>query len=272
MPLTPVVSYERVSTDRKQDPNRQGEEFNQPYAKANGLKIIATISDKGTSAYTVSPFEREKFREAIAIAVSYKAKAILVEGVDRLTREGPDMLGWVRIELLRRHGLEIILADQGPPDQQGGFIGDLTAHTKASLAFFESEQKARRTREGMARAIAKGVKLGAPEKKLPKKVVEEIIHRKDVLGQGWRKIAHWVSKDVLKAFEVADPKLQKRKSVSFQHIRRVYFRAKGLEQRCEECRRWFNAVKYPRCPKCKPEPVTNEQALQYPENKGELRA
>jgi len=259
MALTPVVSYERVSTDGKQDPNRQGEEVNQPYAEANDLRIIARVTDKGTSAYTVSPFEREMFREAIAIAVTNKAKAILVEGVDRLTREGPDMLGWVRIELLRRHGLEIIIADQGPPELQGGFIGDLTAHTKASLAFFESEQKSRRTKEGLARARARGVKLGAPEKKLPAKVVEEIIHRKDVLGQGWRRIAHWVSKDVLKAYEVANPRLQKRKAVSHQHIRRTYFRAKGLEQRCEDCRRWFNAVKFPTCPKCRPEPVTQEQ-------------
>ena len=73
------------------------------------------------------------------------------------------------------------------------------------------------------------------------------------------KIARWVSKYMLKAYEVADPKLQKRKAVSHQHIRRVYFRAEGLEQRCENCRCWFNAVKYPACPKCHPEPVTEEQ-------------
>ena len=103
-------------------------------------------------------------------------------------------------------------------------------------------------------------------------VVQEIIRRKDVEGQGWRRIAHWVSREVLKAYEVADPKIQKRKAVSYQHIRRVYRRAKGLEQRCPECRKWYNAEKSPACPSCRPVAVTKVQPLQKSENPGEAVA
>ena len=215
---TEVVAYLRVSTaDRGQDPQRQGD-YVRDWAERHDFTIVQSFPDEGTSAAKVSPFDRPVFIKAIEAARTLKAKGILVETVDRVTREGAEVYYWTKVELRSRYGLELYLADT-PPDQQDGLGGEVIASIKAALARHETDQRRRRTLEGMKRALEKGKKLGAPPKEVAPEHVKEIIRLRE-LGWGYRKIAHRISQ-LRGAYEVADVKIQKKRRISYQHVSRI---------------------------------------------------
>jgi len=221
-----IVSYERVSTNEKgQDPERQ-EKFNRAWAETYGLIVVSSIKDIGTSASKVSPFERPRFMEAIRKAHESSSIGIVVESVDRLTREGTDMWGWVRIELKQRYGLDVYQADAGPPNEQGFMVDEIIASIKAAQARHETEQRSRRTAEGMQRKIAVGAKMGAPVKDLRPEHIQEIIRLKHQHNWGYRRIAVRISK-LRGAEDVADNKARRRRRVSHEKVRSVYLQAKA---------------------------------------------
>lgn len=214
-----VVEVRRVSTDdRGQDPARQGI-INTRWAKEHKVEIIATVTDEGTSAWKVPPFKRPKFMEALNLAVEKGAEGIIIETVDRLTRQGPEVWGYVKIVVKMEYGLDIYCADAGAPGEQTGFVAQLISAAKGAAALHDSEQRSRRTKEGMARARARGVKLGAPPKVLTPEQTEEMM-RLHGEGLGYRRIADRISK-MRGADDVATLEAKKKRRVSYQHIYRM---------------------------------------------------
>jgi len=222
-----VVEVRRVSTDDKgQDPARQGE-LNESWAHEHGVEIVGTVTDEGTSAWKKgldNPYERDSVKEAVTMAQDRGALGLLFETPDRFTRAGPKIMAWAEIELERQHGLKVYYADQGAPDAQGGFMGELTQTVKGSLARQESEQKSRRNTEAAVRAKANGTKLGRKPKALTNEQVVVVI-AKHQEGWGYRKIAHHINK-LNGVYEIADPSVQKKRSISKSHIERLIKREK----------------------------------------------
>jgi len=126
------IGYLRVSTDDKeQDPERQ-KILLEAYASGHGHRVVAWVTDEGTSAGKRGPptMDRPSVKEALRLAQQHHANGILVESVDRWTRKGPSDLGYCLFVLQRDHdGLELLFADI-PNDP---FIRDVIPPLMASL-------------------------------------------------------------------------------------------------------------------------------------------
>jgi len=161
-----AVPYLRTSTDDKgQDPLRQLDRI-KPWAEREGIHLTDPIIDEGTSAYKVSPFQRPRFHEAITLAKLLKARYIVIESVDRMTREG--IREWYRtsIDLERYHGLYVVWADMPLSDQEG-MAGQIILAVRAQMAHEFSKSLSSRVKSGMARARqTKGRSYGRPPKYL----------------------------------------------------------------------------------------------------------
>lgn len=91
-PLTRVVAYARVSTDRQADAGHSLEAQQarlEAYASALGLTIVAVEVDAGFSA---SSLERPGLQRALGYLDRFEAEGILVVKLDRLTRSVRDLL------------------------------------------------------------------------------------------------------------------------------------------------------------------------------------
>jgi len=221
-----LVAYLRVSTSTKdQDPERQLD-FIQDWVSLHEFKLVDVVHDIGSSAYKVSPFDRTEFEQAIRLALIHNARGLVIETVDRLSREGVGKYYWTKEELKIRYGLELFLADT-PLEYQNNLSGEVVSSIKASLARHEAEQRSRRTSEGMQRKIDVGKKMGQPVKVLSSEHLQEIIRLKDQEGWGYRRISIYISK-LRGADDVADRKAQRRRRISHETIRSLY-----LEAKCE---------------------------------------
>ena len=148
---TKAVSYIRVSTDR-QHASGLGEEAQRAsvtaYAKASGLAIVAEFMEVETGT-------RKKKRIEIYRALA-SAKAcdgvLLIAKLDRLARNV------AFISALMESGTPFVCVDLPQ-------VTPLTLHILAAVAEEEARMISKRTKEGLASAIARGTKLGAPQNK-----------------------------------------------------------------------------------------------------------
>ncbi len=215
--MTTAVAYLRVSTDDKgQDPERQLVTI-RPWCAREGVELLDTIPDEGTSASSTNPFDRKKFLAACERAKALGATAIVVEIGDRFTRQGSKEDAWAEVELRRRYGLALFRCDKALA-QHGTMIGNTVDALKAESAHEWVSEHKRKVKTGMANAKGKGIHVGRPLKLSAKERALAI--RLRAAGTGWRTVALEVSRE-RGAFDVADPKVSKRLRVSHMLIRRA---------------------------------------------------
>lgn len=214
-----VVAYKRVSTDdREQRPERQDENLER-WAKDNDAEITAWVVDEGTSARKVSPLQRQQVHEAIRLAKKTGATALLVEDLDRWCRTGNRDLAATDFRMEHEHGLDVVMVDM--PEGLEGMAYEIIRTVKAEYAREFSDLLGRRISQGLALAKQRGFPHGAPgPKPKPKLTDAEVGQIKEWRDQriGWRRIGLEISKD-RGAYEVADPKVQKRLKVTYGWIR-----------------------------------------------------
>jgi len=148
------VSYLRVSTHRQGSSGLGLEAQRQgvlDYLNGNGWELLQEFieveSGKGSDALRKRPV----LREAIAYAKKHKA-TLLVAKLDRLARNVHF------ISALMESKVEFTACDFPTANR-------LTIHILAAVAEFEREAISRRTKEALAAAKARGVKLGNPNLK-----------------------------------------------------------------------------------------------------------
>ena len=219
-----AIPYLRTSTDDKgQDPLRQMLPI-RAWAATKGALLTEPIVDEGTSGALTGPFERPRFLEAIERAKSAKGviSCIVLETPDRLTREGSDECSWVKMELRKRHGIELYFADE-IADRMGDRL--LRAvKSEAAANWWEDHRKkivAGMKRKG-PRPGERKPGWGAPPKPLTPEEVEYAVsaYRPPGPGRfGWRKVAHEINRR-RGVLDIMDPAVRRRKGVSGNHVKR----------------------------------------------------
>ena len=139
------VSYLRVSTDR-QGQSGLGLEAQRKavtdFLNGGNWRLVAEFVEIESG----SKDDRPELSDALALARVHGAKLVIAK-LDRLSRDAHFLLG------LQKAGVEFVAADM--PD-----ANKLTVGIMALVAQQEREAISRRTREALAAAKARGVKLG----------------------------------------------------------------------------------------------------------------
>lgn len=161
------IGYCRTSTDDKgQDPLRQRDVIERwaegVASDGRPRQVVAWVIDEGTSGGT-DPFQRQHVLEAINLAEENHCDGIVVEAVDRWTREGMRKLALTEFFLDLDHKLCLEVADLPPGMDE--FTREIITGLMAACA----REFRRRLREsvtaGLARAKAKGWPRGRPGRK-----------------------------------------------------------------------------------------------------------
>ena len=149
---TKVVGYVRVSTDKQADGGVSLDVQRakiQAYALAMDLDLVAIIEDAGASAKSL---DRPGLQTALSMLDTGKAQALLVVKLDRLTRSVRD-LG----ELVERYfATKCSLVSMGDSIDTRTAAGRLVLNVLTSVAQWEREATAERTRDAMAHMKASG--------------------------------------------------------------------------------------------------------------------
>lgn len=221
-----LVAYVRVSTDDKgQNPERQVDILN-AWAARHGHEIAATVRDEGTSG-GVPPLERVWVQQAIKLAKTHDAEAIVVESIDRWTRVGQQDFFNSRTTLKLRHGLDLCLADV--PQGMEGLALEIYEGIMAAVAKAFRERLREQIKTGLARAKKEGWKNGRPGRKLKANLApEEIayVREQKALGRrgaGWGRMAMELTRR-RGALEVVDGKARDKRTVSPSWLRMEWYR------------------------------------------------
>jgi len=148
--------YLRVSTTDKQDPENQKLKL-EKWAKGLDLEIVKTYTDRvsGGSA------NRPQFREMLQDAQRHKFDVLLIWSLDRFSREG--ILSTIKyIEELKASNVAIKSLVESWLDTSNSGVADLLLAIFSWVAKQERERISERTKAGLEKAKANGVKLGRP--------------------------------------------------------------------------------------------------------------
>jgi DNA invertase Pin-like site-specific DNA recombinase len=153
---TRAVGYVRVSTERQADGGVSLDAQRAKlaaYAVAMDLDLVEIIEDAGYSAKTL---DRPGISRALAMLDAGEVDALLVAKLDRLTRSVRDLGALVERYFASRCSL-LSVADS--IDTRSA-AGRLVLNVLASVAQWEREATAERTRDALAQVKAEGVRLG----------------------------------------------------------------------------------------------------------------
>ena len=142
--MTKYVAYYRVST-KAQGQSGLGLEAQQ--------HLVAPYSDDIIHSFTEVESGKVDSRPQLAAALELcrdTGASILIAKIDRLSRDAAFLL------TLRKSGVDIVAADM--PN-----AGTLEFGVRAVVAQHEREEISRRTKQALAAAKARGVKLGSPD-------------------------------------------------------------------------------------------------------------
>jgi DNA invertase Pin-like site-specific DNA recombinase len=150
-----IAIYGRVSKDDgTQDPSNQLVPL-RDYAKALNGEIIGEYIDLASGAKS----DRENFIRMLDDADRRKFDLILVWSLDRMSREGiSNTLGY--IDRLNRAGVALKSLQESWLDTRDEGLGKLMLAIFSWVADQERKRIIERTKAGLARAKANGVKLG----------------------------------------------------------------------------------------------------------------
>ena len=152
-----VIGYLRVST-REQADSGLGLAAQRATIQAEADQRgwhVEWVEDAG---FTASNLRRPGLQRALTTLAAGKADALVVARLDRLSRSLLDFAGLV--EASRRQGWALLCRDVGVDTSTPA--GELMVNVMASFAVFERRIIQARTRDALAAAKARGVRLGGP--------------------------------------------------------------------------------------------------------------
>jgi len=151
-----TIRYARVSTDQQADSGASLELQRRKIeaaAEIQDLELDRVIVDSGESAKSL---RRPGSSELLGLVRSGAVSAVIVHKLDRLTRSVRD-LGDL-LELFDRHGVALVSVSESL--DTGTAAGRLVLNVMASVAQWEREVIAERTREALQAKRAKGERVG----------------------------------------------------------------------------------------------------------------
>jgi DNA invertase Pin-like site-specific DNA recombinase len=153
-----AVLYARVSTE-KQAEHGHGLDAQRTrltdFATQRKLDVIEVVTDEGASAATM---ERDGMHRVLDLVRAHAVDAVVVTKADRISRNVRDLLN-LSAEL-ECEGVALVTADEQFDTTTP--LGKAMGAMRAVFAQLERDMAAARTRDGMAAAKAKGVRLGRP--------------------------------------------------------------------------------------------------------------
>ena len=155
-----AFAYSRVSTDEQAESGLGLDAQAAAVGAAiteRGWELVADVVDAGVSG-AVPPDRREALGPALAALDAGEAGALVVARLDRITRS---LLAWAElVERSRLRGWSIVAVAEGFDLSTDS--GEMIAAVLAAIAQHERRLIGSRTREAMAAARARGVRLGRP--------------------------------------------------------------------------------------------------------------
>jgi putative DNA-invertase from lambdoid prophage Rac len=148
-----VALYHRVSTI-DQRPELARREL-RAAARTRGARVVLSLEETGSGARA----DRPGWERVMAAARAGSLDAVMVWKLDRAGRSQLDLLA--SVETLHRCGVAFIATSQGL-EFRGDATGRLLLGCLAACAEFERSLIRERTRQGLAGARSRGVKLGRP--------------------------------------------------------------------------------------------------------------
>ncbi len=177
-----AVIYARVSTDKQTTENQLREL--QQVIQRNGWELVKVYQDEGISG-SKGRDGRPQFDNLLKDGVRKEFDVVLAWSVDRLGRSLQDLVGFLN-ELHSKH-IDLYLHQQGIDTTTPA--GKALFQMMGVFAEFEKSMIQERIRSGLARAKAKGVKLGRPKVSVKQ---ERQIKDLRAKGMGVRKVASTV--------------------------------------------------------------------------------
>jgi DNA invertase Pin-like site-specific DNA recombinase len=188
-----VVTYRRVSTD-EQGASGHGldaqAETLRVAVEYRGWTVAADLVDAGVSGGKALQ-KRPAGSEALRLLSSGAADVLMVSKLDRLSRSMPDFVNICAQS--EAEGWAICLIDLDIDTTTPA--GELTGGVLALIGQYERRMASVRTREGLAAAKVKGVRLGRP-RTLPLEVLARI-SRERAQGRTLRAIADGLTADAV---------------------------------------------------------------------------
>ncbi len=153
-----AVLYARVSTDKQA---RDGHGLDaqhhrlHEFADARKLDVIAYVTDEGVSGCDL---DRDGMKRVLQLAQAGAVDAVVVTKADRVSRNVRDLLNLSA--MLEAHDVGLVTCDEQFDATTP--MGRAMSGMRAVFCQLESDMARSRTRDGMAAARAKGVRLGRP--------------------------------------------------------------------------------------------------------------
>lgn len=168
-----VLAYLRVSTEAQGDSglglDAQREAIRLE-AERRGWNVVEWITDTASG----KSLERSGIQQALATMENGGPKVLVAAKLDRLSRSAIDFLSLV--QRAEANGWALVMLD--PAVDMTDPMGRFTAGILAQVAELERAMIGRRTKEALARAKARGTRLGMPSA-LREATAERIQHMRD---------------------------------------------------------------------------------------------
>jgi DNA invertase Pin-like site-specific DNA recombinase len=167
-----VAIYARVSTDDKgQDPENQLREL-RAWCSNSGHVIIQEYIDRQSGRRGAD--KRQQFAALLDAAAKKKFDCVLFWALDRFSREGMTQT-IAHLQRLTSYGVAFHSYTEPHLSTDNELVRNILLALLSSLAKLEAQKISERTRAGMARAKAKGIKIGRP--KLALEIRQKIAQR-----------------------------------------------------------------------------------------------
>lgn len=153
-------------------------------AVARDWSLVGIRRDPGVSGATPAD-DRPALSEALSDLDAGHAEVLVVAKLDRLSRSVGDLV--LLLDRAKRNGWAIVIVNGMGGLDMTTTEGKVMVTLLGAFAELERDLISRRTREGLAAARAKGVRLGRPPA-LPEEVVARIIAERND-GATWQAIA-----------------------------------------------------------------------------------
>lgn len=164
--------YSRVSKrDKSQDTENQAVVL-RDYCRSMKWPLVLEYADNESA----KSGERDAFQEMLTAAAQRKFDCVVVWALDRLTREGVAET-FIYIKRLLGHGVQFISFTE-EHFRTTGAAGELMIAIAAWIAKQERIRISERTRAGLDKARAKGVRLGRPPRVYDRQRVADMHLRK----------------------------------------------------------------------------------------------
>lgn len=164
-----VVAYTRVSTREQADTGHgidaQRTELRRQ-AELRGWEIVAWAEDLGVSG---KDMKRDELSRAVKLVECGQADALVATKIDRVSRSVADFAALVC--RANKRGWALVVLDIGLDLTTP--MGKFTANVLCAAAELERDMISQRTKDGLAAAKAKGVRIGGP-RVLPDDVADRI--------------------------------------------------------------------------------------------------